>query len=130
MSEALHQLLDLPGQIENLDEMLSDDGPDGSRLKAALLRVERDRTQARYINSIIDNINETALEYINDAAHHFSIIGKHLKSLSEDVQKKRPEMIVNWRELNNVSKDPLAQRVTDYSQRIDSFIKLMSLCAS
>ena len=130
MSEALHQLLELPGQITNLDDMLSDDGPDGSRLKAALLRVDRDRTQARYINSIIDNINETALEYINSAAHHFSIIGKHLKSLAEDVQKKRPEMIVNWRELNNVSKDPLAQQVTDYSERIDSFIKLMSLCAS
>jgi len=130
MSEALHQLLDLPGQIANLDEMLSDDGPDGSRLKAAILRVDRDHTQARYINSIIDNINETALEYINTAAHHFSIIGKHLKDLAEDVQKKRPEMIVNWRELNNVSKNPLAQQVTDYSKRIDSFIKLMSLCAS
>jgi len=130
MSEALHQLLTLPGQITNLDEMLSDDGSDGSRLKAAFLRVDRDHTQARYINSIVDNINETALEYINSAAHHFAIIGKHLKSLAEDVQKKRPEMIVNWRELNNVSKNPLAQQVTDYSKRIDSFIKLMSLCAS
>jgi len=130
MSEALHQLLDLPAQIANLDEMLSDDGPDGSRLKAALLRVDRDRTQARYINSIIDNINETALEYINNAAHHFSIIGKHLRDMTEDVQKKRPEMIVNWRELNMVSRNPLAQQITDYSKRIDSFIKLMSLCAS
>jgi len=130
MSEALHQLLTLPGQISNLDEMLSDDGSDGSRLKAALLRVDRDHTQARYINSIIDNDNETALEFINSAAHHFSIIGKHLKSLADDVQKKRPEMIVNWRELNNVSKNPLAQQVTDFSKRIDSFIKLMSLCAS
>jgi len=130
MSEALHQLLDLPAEINNLDELLSDDGSDGSRLKAALLRVDRDHTQARYINSIIDNINESALEFINSAAHHFTIIGKHLKSLSEDVQKKRPEMIVNWRELNMVSKNPLAQQVTDYSKRIDSFIKLMSLCAS
>jgi len=130
MSEAMHQLLELPGEIANLDEMLSDDGADGSRLKAALLRVDRDHTQARYINSIIDNINETALEYINSAAHHFTIIGKHLKDLAEDVQKKRPEIIVNWRELNNVSRNPLAQQVSDFSKRIDSFIKLMSLCAS
>jgi len=130
MSEALHQLLELPGQIANLDEMLSDDGSDGSRLKASLLRVDRDHTQARYINSIIDNVNENALEFINTAAHQFSIIGKHLKSLEDDVQKKRPELIVNWRELNNVSKNPLAQQVIDFSKRIDSFIKLMSLCAS
>ena len=128
MSEALHQLLELPSSISQLDEMLADDGPDGSRLKAALLRVDRDRTQSRYINTIIDNINETALEIINTAIAQFSIIDGHLKRLVEDIQKKHPEVVVNWRELNLVSKDPLSQIMATESAKIDSFIHLMNLC--
>jgi len=128
MSEALHQLLDMPEAISRLDAALVEDGPDGSRLKAALLRFDRDRTQARYINSIIDSINETALELMNTFIEHISVIDKHLKSLVDDVPKKHPEMIVNWRELNMFSKDPLAQRIVDDSKKVSCFVELMNLC--
>jgi hypothetical protein len=128
MSEALHRLLDLPEEIVRLDGMLADDGPDGSRLKAALLRIDRDRTQARYINSIIDNINESALEMLNTAIQQFSVIGKHLNNLVEDVPKKHPDMIRNWRELNMVSKEPLVQQMTTDFTKIDNFVQLMNLC--
>jgi hypothetical protein len=128
MSEALHGLLALPGEIAHLDEMLSDDGADGSRLKAALMRIDRDKTQARYINSIIDNINETALEILNSSIQQFSVIGKHLNNLVEDVPKKHPDMIRNWRELNLVSKEPLAQQMTTDYTKIDRFVQLMNLC--
>jgi hypothetical protein len=128
MSEALHQLLELPAPIAELDESLSDEGGDGSRLKAAMLRVERDHTQERYINSIIENVNNEASEILNNAAQQFIIIGKHIKTLMDDVQKKRPELIVNWRELNLVSKDPLAQQMTDDYKRINYFVQLMRLC--
>jgi gas vesicle protein len=108
--------------------MLADDGPDGSRLKAALLRIDRDKTQARYINSIIDNINESALDMLNTAIQQFTVIGKHLNNLVEDVPKKHPDMIRNWRELNLVSKEPLAQQMTTDYNKIDRFIQLMTLC--
>jgi cell division septum initiation protein DivIVA len=127
MSEALHQLLALPERITSLDASLSDDGSDGSRLKAALLRVDRDKTQIRYMNSIIDNINDTALEILENAAQHSFVIEKHLKNLAEDVLKKHPEMVRNWRELNSVSKDPLSQQITRDSQRMNCFIQLVQL---
>jgi hypothetical protein len=128
MSEALHQLLEAAPPILELDAILSEDGGDGSRLKAAVMRVDRDKTQARYINSIISNNNEMALEMISSAAKNFIVIGKHLKSLIEDVQKKHPELIINWRELNSVSKLPLAQRMTDGYKKINYFVQLMRLC--
>jgi hypothetical protein len=128
MSEALNKLLELPGEITHLDGMLAEDGPDGSRLKAALLRIDRDRTQARYINSIIDNINESALDLLNTAIQLFAVIGKHLNNLVEDVPKKHPDMIRNWRELNLVSKEPLAQQMTTDYTKIDRFMQLMNLC--
>jgi hypothetical protein len=129
MSEAFNLLLELPKRITSLDEALSDDGSEGSRLKAALLRIDRDRSQARYMNSIIDGINDLALDILENAIQHFMVIDKHLKNLAEDVQKKHPEMIVNWRELNSFSKDPLSQQMEIFYKKINYFIQLMQLCA-
>ena len=128
MSEALHQLLELPTTITQLDVLLAEDGPDGSRIKAALLRVDRDRSQGRYINTIIENINDMALEILNNTIEQLSVIDRHLKKLVEDIQKKHPEVVINWRELNLVSKEPLSQMMTTESDKVDNFIQLMNLC--
>jgi hypothetical protein len=128
LSEALHQLLEVPQAISRLDEALSDDGPDGSRLKAALIRIDRDRSQARYISSIVQSINDTALEIINNAIQHFSVLDKHMKILVDDVQKKRPEMLINWKELNSVSKEPILQLMAENQRRLNCFVRLMQLC--
>jgi len=128
MSESLHALLDLLEPIATLDSELSDDGADGSRLRAALLRIERDQTQVRYINSIITKNNEEALEIINAAAQDLIVIGKHLKNLIEDIQKKHPELLINWKEINLASKEPIAQRMVEDYKRLNYFVQLMHLC--
>jgi len=130
LSEEFHQLLEMPAGITKLDESLSDEGPNGSRLKASLMRIERDPSQARYIESIIDTVNEDALELINKATQHFTVIEKHLKNLTDDMQKKHPELIINWKELANVSKDPLFEVMAENHRRINCFVQLMRLCAS
>jgi hypothetical protein len=129
MSEAFHQLLDMPKAVEELDETLTDDGVNGSRLKASLLRVDRDTTQARYINSIVESVNDAALEIINTAIQHLTVIDKHIKILGDDVQKKHPEFIINWRELNSVSRQPILQEIAEDQRRLSSFIQLLTLCA-
>jgi hypothetical protein len=128
MSEALHRLLEASEPIAKMDEELSEDGPDGSRLRTAMLRIDRDQTQGRYINSIIAKNNEIALDMINHAAQDLIVIGKHMKNLIEDVQKKHPELLINWRELTLASKDPISQRMTTDFKRINYFVQLMHLC--
>jgi len=128
MSESFHRLQTFHDPIRMIDEVLSEDGADGSRLRAALIRVDRDPTQARYISSIVGKNNDQALEIINEAAQSLITIGKHLKNLIEDLQKKHPELLVNWRELNLASKEPLAQRMVGDFKRINYFIQLMHLC--
>ncbi|MDR2922552.1 MAG: DUF5312 family protein, partial [Treponema sp.] len=130
LSEEFHQLLTMPEGIAKLDASLTDEGPNGSRLKASLMRIERDPGQARYIDSIVDSVNEDALELINKATQHLSIVEKHLKNLTDDMQKKHPEMIINWKELSNASKDPLLERMAENHRRINCFVQLMRLCAS
>jgi hypothetical protein len=130
MSEAQHVLVEKAQDIEDLDVVMSEDGADGSRLHAALLRIDRDPTQVRYINAIIGKNNDEALEIINDAAQALIVIGKHLKNLIEDIQKKHPELLVNWREINLSSKEPIAQRMIGDFKRINYFVQLMHLCTN
>ena len=128
MSDALHRITETEKPIAEIDEVLSEDGSDGSRLRAAMLRIDRDPTQARYINSILSKNNSEAHEVINEAAQALIVIGKHMKNLIEDVQKKHPELLVNWREINLASKEPIANRMVESFKRINYFIQLMHLC--
>ena len=128
MSEALHELLGVPAAINDLDVVLSEDGADGSRLRAAMLRIDRDPTQTRYVNSIVNKVNTEAVDIINDAAQALIIIGKQLKSLIEDIQKKHPELLINWREVNLASKEPMPQRMVNDFKKINYFVQLMHLC--
>ena len=130
MSESLHILLEKPPQISDLDVVMSEDGADGSRLRAAMLRIDRDPTQARYINAILGKCNGEALDIINEAAQALIVIGKHLKNLIEDIQKKHPELLINWRELNLASKEPITQRMVGDFKKINYFVQLMHLCSN
>jgi hypothetical protein len=128
MSEAMHALLDTAEPINTIDVVMSEDGADGTRLRPALMRIDRDPTQARYINNIVTKNNNEALEIINEAAEALMVIGKHMKNLIDDVQKKHPEMLVNWREVNLASKEPIAQRLVADFTKVNYFTQLMHLC--
>jgi len=128
MSESLHKLLEIPVRIDDLDIVMGEDGSDGSRLRAAVARVDRDSTQIRYINSIVIKNNNEALDIINESANEFIVIGKHLKNLIEDIQKKHPELLINWREVNLVSKEPIKERMINNFKRINYFVQLLHLC--
>jgi hypothetical protein len=127
MSDAYHGILDIVPEITELDESLSEDGSNGPRIRGALLRVDRDHSQARYLNSIVGSINEEALNIINRAVPNFIVIGKHLKMLLDDSQRKSYELIMNWKELALVSKIPMPQRISDNYKKVNYFVQLMLL---
>jgi len=128
MSDALNKVMETTASINDFDTVMSEDGADGSRLRASMLRVDRDPTQARYINSILSNVNDAALEIITESVQSLIIVGKHLKNLIEDIQKKHPELLINWREINLASKEPINQRMVNSFKKINYFVQLMHLC--
>ncbi|MCL2382211.1 MAG: DUF5312 family protein [Treponema sp.] len=127
MSEGYHEVMGIIREITALDESLDDDGSNGSRLRGALLRVDRDKTQTRYINSIINTVNEEALNMINRTVPSLIVVGKHFKMLLDDVQKKPFELVMNWKELALYSKTPISQRIGDAYKKINYFVQLMVL---
>jgi hypothetical protein len=129
MSEGFHGALEALPAIETLDDTLSEKGSNGPRLRGALLRVDRDRTQIRYIASIIDGIDEDALDIIKTTAAHIITVGKYIKALSDDIPKKQGEIIINWKELDGYSRMPLAQRILESYKKINYFVQLITLAA-
>jgi len=128
MSDAFHTVEDTKVSINDIDTVMSEDGADGSRLRTAMLRVDRDPTQARYINSIVSKVNDQTIGIINEAVQALIVIGKHLKNLIEDIQKKHPELLINWKEINLASKEPINQRMISTFKKINYFVQLMHLC--
>jgi len=127
MSDAFHTALDTAPEIIKLDESLSEEGSNGTRLRAALLRVDRDKTQSRNIGNIVSMINEEALTIINEAVPALIVVGKHLKMLIEDCEKKPFELIMNWKELNSVTKVPIGQRMGAVYKKLTLFVQLMTM---
>jgi hypothetical protein len=80
MSDSFHTVSELLGVIAALDDSLSETGNNGPRLRAALPRVDRDKTQIRYINNIIIGLNEEVLDIIGKAVPALIVLGKHFKS--------------------------------------------------
>jgi hypothetical protein len=127
MSDGFHGILDIIPAIETLDESLDEKGSNGPRLRGALLRVDRDKTQIRYISNIIDGVDEDALELIKDAVQFTIIVGKNMKALADDIQKKPTELIINWKEVDVFSKSPIAPRISEAYKKINYFVQLMTL---
>ena len=127
MSDGFHDVLEVAGEITELDESLSEDGSNGPRIRGALLRVDRDKSQTRYINNIIKGINEEALNIIQKAVPSLIVVGKHFKMLMDDCEKKPFELIMNWKELSLASKTPIAQRIAAVYKKINYFVQLMKL---
>ena len=127
MSDGFHDVMEITNEITELDETLDEEGSNGPRLRGALLRVDRDKTQSRYINSIIGSINEEALNMINRAVPSLIVVGKHFKLLMDDYDKKPFELIMNWKELALSSKAPLNQRIAAAYKKINYFVQLMIL---
>ncbi|GHV59969.1 hypothetical protein AGMMS49587_00050 [Spirochaetia bacterium] len=127
MSEAFYRILDMPPAIEALDASLSEEGSYGPRLKGALLRLDRDKSQIQNIGNIISSVDSEALCLIKNAVHNIIIVGKNMKVMADDVLKKESEVIINWKELDGFLNSPIALQISETYKKINYFVQLMSL---
>jgi hypothetical protein len=125
MSDAFHGIVGLFDKITAFDDALGDKGDHGSRLKQALVKVDRDKGQGKYIRIILRTVNNSAQEMINTASANLISIGRNFKNLLEDMQKKPAELIMNWKELESSSEEPLAKRITEDYKRMYFFVQLL-----
>jgi hypothetical protein len=125
MSDSFHAIMDISEKILAFDETFSETGTNGSRLKVALAKADRDKGQAKYIRIIMKTANDEAQEMINNTAQNLIVIGKNFKHILEDYQKNPKELIMNWKELESTSEDPLPPKITAVYKTMYYFVQLM-----
>lgn len=122
-SEAYNSLLSASDQITQFDNQLAENSTVGMKIKTLLPKTDRDNSSKNIINRLISEANETAYTLITDTMTNLVTIGKTIKPLIEDIDKSKPALVTNWKELAHYAETPLK----DMSVKIYKKIYLMSV---
>lgn len=128
ISDAYHAILSNAEQIVTFDDSLADEGERGQKLRRATGRVvDRDPSTLRHLEGLLKEVNEEAGRLINDSAQNLIIIGKSLKLLIEDVDRKEHEILTNWKELDNSIEDSIKDRMAAMYKQIYFLVQLLQV---
>ncbi|MDR1247832.1 MAG: hypothetical protein LBK63_00880 [Treponema sp.] len=125
LSDALWLLGLFPARITALDEMLSDWGFYGVKLRTAMLNFERDKNTERSIVRYLDSLNSEARQIVNDAIFNLSVLRDGLKVLREDCRRIPGNIIRNWEELNHFSEAALENRLLALWNMLTHMLELL-----
>ncbi len=128
LSDCFHSLMELSTKLVQFDDSLSDEGELGMKLKKAIGRSsERDKASQKVVATIVDEINAHAKRLINESGQHLISIGKILKLAIDDRKKKKPELLMNWKEVETYSEASIDERLTSVYRTVYFFMQLLQL---
>jgi hypothetical protein len=125
LSESLRILAVFPSRITELDEMLSERGFYGNKLKTAIVKIDREKNLARSIARNLESANDAARQIVNDAIFNLSVLDDGLKDLLEDCRKTPGVVILNWEELNSFSETDLEGRIAAMRDKLTNMLELL-----
>ena len=127
LSDTYHAILTVSDQINDFDNSLADDSEIGIKLKNLLVRCERDKESARYIRTQLSDINDKALSILTMGAQQLVSFARELKNLIEDKEKTKPQLLINWKELEHYSEKPIRDMGVNIYKMMYQFITLMQI---
>jgi len=129
ISDAYHALLEVSEAIIQFDDGLADDGEMGVKLRNVLQKADRDKEAIKFIRQLLKAVNETAMGLINKSALNLITVGRHLKSLIDDIGKPHHEVLLNWKEVENASAIPMKEAMTEAYKKIYYMVQLLQFYA-
>jgi ferritin-like metal-binding protein YciE len=128
MSEAFHQVFTIADKVVKFDDSLADEGELGQKVKRAMGRIkDRDPATTKLLKQTLDEVNKQARAMIADAAGGLISMAKDLKTLIEDYDRKQGELILNWKELESYSEEPLKDRMVTIYRTTYYFVQLLQM---
>lgn len=128
MSEAFHQVFTIADKVVKFDDSLADEGELGQKVKRAMGRIkDRDPATTKLLKQTLDEVNKQARGMIADAAGGLISMAKDLKTLIEDYDRRQGELILNWKELESFSEDPLKDRMVAIYRTTYYFVQLLQM---
>jgi hypothetical protein len=107
------------------DESLSEEGATGSKLKVLVHKGDRDKNSIVILRKLLKEVNDEALRMITESAGNLITVGKSLKLVIEDYEKKPHELILNWKEVEGAFDKDVKKNLTELYKKIYYFIQLM-----
>lgn len=128
VSDAYHGVLSISEQIIKLDDSLAEEGELGQKLRRATGRVvERDPATQKPAKELLKQINDNVHRLVVEAAQNLIVIGKTLKILIEDIDRKEPQLIINWRELDSAMEGELKNRMSEMYRQLYYLVQLLQV---
>ena len=90
-----------------------------------MARSDKDKNAMVSLRKVLKETNDEALELIQTTAQNLIVIGKGLKQVLEDYDKKPHELIINWKEIEQYSEKDVKEGITEIYKKIYYFIQLM-----
>ncbi len=126
MSDAYNSLLEASEKITIFDKRLSEeDGEFGTKLKTLLPRADRDKESLNIIKTTLRDVNGLAKEYAVNTTKNLILFAKNTKALLEDYQKQRPEILINWKELERFAEHPIKELGVEVYKKIYLIVSLV-----
>jgi hypothetical protein len=125
LSDAYHSLMDTSEAIIKFDEALADDGEIGTKIRAALAKSDRDKEHIKYLRTLLKETNDTASNIVNKSALNLISVGKHLKSLIEDISRPHHEVVLNWKEIEGAASHPMREWMLESYKKIYYLVQLL-----
>jgi Family of unknown function (DUF5312) len=128
LSEAFYATLSLAEEISQFDRALGDDGELGARLRKVTGPVKSgDASTPRVLRQVVHDIDERAMNLVTEAGANLITVGRVIKILIEDCDRKTPEIIMNWKDLESLSTESLKGQLTAVYKKIYHFIQLLQM---
>ena len=130
ISQGLHKLTDIIDQVAAFDDALADNGMYGSKLKMYFKKSTLDKTQFTNLKVTLSHINNKAQELVKQGIASFTQVASHFKDLYEDCKENKAALIVNWKELESLTKGPIIQRLEQGYTMLEQFVHLLRFFAA
>jgi hypothetical protein len=127
LSESIRLLMTFPDRINHLDESLSEFGMYGNKLKIALMRIEKEKSQMRIINTNLKTLNDDAKQIISDAIFNISVLQDGFNEILADYRKNSAIVILNWEELESFAEGRLEDRLVALHDKLVNMLQLLRL---
>ena len=128
LSEAFHQVFTIADQVVRFDDSLAEEGELGQKVKRGMGRIkDRDPATTKLLKQTLDEVNKQARAMIMDSAQALITMAKDLKTLIEDYDKKSGELLLNWKELDSYTEEPLKDRMVEIYRTTYHFVQLLQM---
>lgn len=125
MSNAYQELLSTSEKITEFDNMMSEEGAFGMKIKTLMPKTAHDSGAENIINRVVSDANDMAKTFIYTSTQNLITIGKTLKQLIEDYSKPKAVIVKNWKELDKFIESPMKDFSVGIYKKIYLFVQLM-----